>query len=117
MFCQEEMEVSRQRSSSSFLREEEEMEGRSGFFKLLEERKMLALWQTEREVEEEEEELSPAFIKYLKTTACGTGQGALAQAFNQYLGSSLCKESTSPTSEDKRYQPPTRPMPPHPGFR
>ena len=95
---QAEMEEPRERSSSSLLREQEEIEGRSGFFQLLEDRENVALWQTEREVEEEEEELSPAFIKYLEST----GEDSLTPAFHQYLGSIFHKDGTSMSSEETR---------------
>ena len=117
--------VGRERSSSSLAREEEEMEGRSGFFQLL---------QLQKE-KQDEEELSPAFVEYLgrnkqqgKNSSGGAqgylrnssqaGQGhlrnsseengqqdSLTPAFHHYLGSVIHRHSNSTTgSEDSRFK-------------
>ena len=111
-------EFGRERSSSSLQREEEEIEGRSGFFRLL------GIQQ------EQEEELSPAFMEYLgrskpqgylrSSSEGGQGysrsgseekgkQDSLTPAFHNYLGSVIHRHSNSTTgSEDSRFllQPP-----------
>jgi len=115
--------VGRERSSSSLAREEEEMEGRSGFFQLL---------QLQKE-KQDEEELSPAFVEYLgrnkqqgknssggvqgylrNSSQAGHGhlrnsseengqQDSLTPAFHHYLGSVIHRHSNSTTgSEDSR---------------
>ena len=115
-------ELTRERSSSSLQREEEEIEGRSGFFRLL------GIQQ------EQEEELSPAFMEYLgrskpqgylrgsevgqgylrSRSEAGQGysrsgseekgkQDSLTPAFHNYLGSVMHRHSNSTTgSEDSR---------------
>ena len=116
-------EFGRERSSSSLQREEEEIEGRSGFFRLL------GIQQ------EQEEELSPAFMEYLgrskhqgyiRSSDVGQGylrsrseasqgfsrsgseekgkQDSLTPAFHNYLGSVIHRHSNSTTgSEDSRF--------------
>ena len=115
--------VGRERSSSSLAREEEEMEGRSGFFQLL---------QLQKE-KQDEEELSPAFVEYLarnkqqgknssgqgylrNSSQAGQGhlrnsseengqQDSLTPAFHHYLGSVIHRHSNSTTgSEDSRFK-------------
>ena len=115
-------EIGRERSSSSLAREEEEIEGRSGFFR------QLGIQQ------EQEEELSPAFMEYLGrskpqgylrrsgvaqgylrgSSEAGQGylrsgseekekQDSLTPAFHNYLGSVIHRHSNSTTgSEDSR---------------
>ena len=115
-------EFGRERSSSSLQREEEEIEGRSGFFRLL------------GMQQEQEEELSPAFMEYLgrskpqgylrgsdagqgylrRSSEAGQGysrsgseekgkQDSLTPAFHHYLGSVIHRHSNSTTgSEDSR---------------
>ena len=117
-------EFGRERSSSSLQREEEEIEGRSGFFRLL-----------GKQQEQQEEELSPAFMEYLGRSksrgylrhssdlaqgylrgSSEVAQGysrssseekgkhdSLTPAFHHYLGSVIHRHSNSSTgSEDSR---------------